>query len=462
MALEQWVNLQKNSVYTKDGDGIVIDRCGEVKVEAMFLKDDIPISFKVKVTPVGSDNVKYTKKEIRRNPKFKLIKGRMGISDKKNVLLEESIQLPAAGGDKYKIEAKDSNGKVVASTMEVETRRKLYYEIIKMKGLSVPTSFAKFEDEYWSASKNYFIKLKNIGESIMSKIHNIGNQADQDRLVLEAKKVYKGKKYDQGPKGSKETLVAAVLFTDHLAVKEESPLLELPVQSSRVQGKDSAVSIAYASPGQGRMLHPLWRKIVPGDNSWFIEATFTDHNGGKHVLDYTTHVTEGPVSIGSDGISTIIFKSNCFPSSFFSSPTNIGKLSFKVNAVNRMRAGLALGDNNTIVICTKAWWRPTSNDEMFDVMIHELGHKVGMVPIGVAKGLDKTATAYTGQGHRGPHCQNGYTYNASSNPRWSDDPTGVKCVMYGSTNGEGEFCTVCGKALRKVDCDVRWSSIVDA
>lgn len=463
MSLEQWVNLDKSDIHTKDGDGLTHERCGKVTIEATFEKSDQPIMFKVKLTP-DSNNARYTKKE-KRNGNFKLIQTRLGVSDKKSVLIEESIQLPASGGDKYKIEAMDSKGNKVVGDMEIETRRKLYYEIITMQGLTIPNSFSDFEKEFWSSNKNYYIKLKNIGQSTIPMMHNIGNTTDTDTLVKNAKAVYKGKKYDKGKNGSHDTNVIAVLFTSHLAVKELSPELSFSVPAAALTGQDIPVEIKYASPGQGVNLHPLWRKIIPGDDAWFVSAEFEDHLGNTHTLNYSTHVTEGPIDIGSDGISTIIFKPSCFPQSFTSNPSNTGKLTFQINAVNRMRAGLALGDNNSIVICTKAWWRNTNSKSMIDTMIHELGHKIGMVPTGKNNELgEQKKTLYTGKGHRGPHCSSGYKYvnTSGNNWEWVSDPSkGVKCVMFGQTNGKSEFCPECAESVRRVDCDVKWASLTD-
>jgi hypothetical protein len=210
MSLKQWVNLTKDEAFTKDGDGSTLERCGKITIEVLFLKDDVPISFKVKVSPVGSDNVVYTKKEKKRNTNFKLTQGTLGLSDKKNVLLEESIQLPAAGGNKYKIEAKDANGKVASTTMEIETKRKLYYQTISMddkKGNKVPKySLSNMEKH----SKKHHIDLIKKGSHRKIPYTKTITDANASLFAEEIKKVFN---IDSRLK----KLGVAAVFSDYIA-----------------------------------------------------------------------------------------------------------------------------------------------------------------------------------------------------------------------------------------------------
>jgi hypothetical protein len=108
-------------------------------------------------------------------------------------------------------------------------------------------------------------------------------------------------------------------------------------------------------------------------------------------------------------------------------------------------------------VCTKAWWQAISTEEQNQTMIHELGHKVGMVADGTGKLPDAVTSLYnSSQGHVGNHCYKG---NASGQARYdsSSDHSKSKCVMYGATNGKSAFCANCKPALRKMDLSDGWS-----
>ena len=137
MAEEQWVNLPSLSKFEESG--ITKERLGGLSMELEFEKTEPMKPWKVKVTPVGGDNIEYSRKEMGRNKHFRVRNYvSFGVSDDKNVLLEDSVFLPAAGGNKYKIETKDGDGKTVGTALELETRRKLFYQVICMKGIAAP------------------------------------------------------------------------------------------------------------------------------------------------------------------------------------------------------------------------------------------------------------------------------------------------------------------------------------
>jgi len=446
----QWVNLIKHDTYVED-EITSQHRIGRFKVRCTFSNAASEL-VRLRIVAEGGDNTNYTTAEERRNLNYKLVKTQpIMTTGESESELEQDFWLPAGGGNQYKVEAMH-NGNVVATSQIIETRRKLYYQIITMTGLTIPSSFSAFEDEYWNEAKKYYIKLKNIGNAEIAPIENIGSDADTAVLRQRVRAVY-DRTYDYGTPGNLKTFTTSIVFTDHLAVKDVGKELNLPVTGAIVKGSSQTIPIVYAAEGQSRKTHYLWRNLVTGEGP-NISATFIDHDDVHH--DITADVSLGAVTVGSSGVGELIVDTSNFPDSFFSDASNIGLITVTVDAVNRMRAGIALGDN-VIVICTKAWWRNTPTTKMLDVMVHELGHKVGMVSDGTGKKIDSTAKLYTGQGHRGPHCSNGYTYDAGART-WSS-AAGTKCVMYGSTNGVREFCDVCEPAVRKTDCDVEWGSI---
>jgi len=446
----QWVNLIKHDTYVED-EITSQHRIGRFKVRCTFSNAASEL-VRLRIVAEGGDNTIYSTAEERRNLNYKLVKTQpIMTTGESESEIEQDFWLPAAGGNQYKVEAMH-NGSVVATSQIIETRRKLYYQIITMTGLTIPSSFSDFEDEFWNEAKKYYIKLKNIGNAEIAPIENIGSNADKAVLRTRVRAVY-DRTYDYGTPGSLKTFTTSIVFTDHLAVKDSAQTVHLPVTGAITKGSNQTVTINYAATGKPAMDHYLWRDLVTGEGP-NISASFTDDAGATH--DITTDVSLGSVTVGSSGICQVVVDTSNFPDSFFTDAANIGMISVTCDAVNRMRAGIALGDN-IIVICTRAWWRDTPPSKMLDVMVHELGHKVGMVSDGTGNKVDSTTKQYTGQGHRGSHCSNGYSYDASTRV-WSS-AGGTKCVMYGSTNGVRAFCDVCEPAVRKTDCDVEWGSI---
>jgi hypothetical protein len=131
-------------------------------------------------------------------------------------------------------------------------------------------------------------------------------------------------------------------------------------------------------------------------------------------------------------------------------------LTLKVDWVNRMRGGLSFPNGNLICVCTRAWWKTESTADQVQVMIHEMGHKVGMVPDGTGVLPDKPATYYDAKGHVGPHCHEGIPAGQAKYDSRADG-NASKCVMYGATNGKTAFCAKnCAPVIKKVDLTAGW------
>ncbi len=178
MAIVQWVNLEKNSDFLDDPDVESLDRCGKLSVKSAFSSGDVDLSYKVKVTEVGSDNVTYSAAELGRNNNFKMTHGTSDLATDTEVLIEGDIQLPAAGGNKYKLEAKDANGTAVSSE-EIETKRKLYYQFMHMedaKGKVKKYGLGQLEEH---SLKNYVVLTKAGGDKKIPFQKNIDTSRKQ-------------------------------------------------------------------------------------------------------------------------------------------------------------------------------------------------------------------------------------------------------------------------------------------
>jgi hypothetical protein len=122
-----------------------------------------------------------------------------------------------------------------------------------------------------------------------------------------------------------------------------------------------------------------------------------------------------------------------------------------VNVVDMMRAGVAYGGVNLICVCTKVWWKAVDEYAQNQAIIHEIGHKIGMVPDGLGKGPDKPATWYDNtKGHVGDHCFHGLSPNLVRYDGDIDDSK-IRCVMYGAATKRSEFCSNCAPLVCKLD-----------
>jgi type VI secretion system secreted protein VgrG len=195
----------------------------------------------------------------------------------------------------------------------------------------------------------------------------------------------------------------------------------------------------------------LWQGVEPGE-SWFVSARFIKAGGSKtDVINIPPEkCTPVPINSASPHVAQAV------QIDVSTLPPATGTVELIVNVVDRMRAGISFSGGNLICVCTKAWWSPVDAKMQNEVIVHELGHQMGMTADGEGKLPDKTASWYdNAKGHRGNHCFHGLSPTLA---RYDSDADGSlsKCVMYGATNGLSDFCINCAPAVRKVDLSDGW------
>jgi len=428
----QYVNLPRDDKFV---DGKLVKNKDRLTNKPRFrVEFDQPgnHSFKVKLVP-GGRNAPYTNTEKARNTKFTYDTTERSYTTEADgtKVVDGDMHITVAGDDSYKLEAKDDQGNKVTSN-ELVTRRLLYYVKLKMKGLkSVADNTTAFQDEF----DKHFIHFEKLPSVEMEHIANIGTNTGP--LQTKAREAY-GK--SEAPK--KEDHVIAVIYTDHLAVKNPSQ----SVIKSDVEvgpGKPAAV-IPIAGPGltnPATKARSLWKNLVPGEG-WFVSATYSPDAGGADVA-----IAEAKCSALPAGAS------NCTRVSVDVTglPAGKGTITLVVNWVDRMRGGISLGDGNAVCICTRSWWQDKTTAAQNQVLVHEVGHQVGMVADGSGNAPDKISTLYdSSKGHVGNHCHNGI---AAGQARYdlTADGSASTCVMYGATNAYTAFCGNCAPAVRKLD-----------
>ncbi|MBI3776153.1 MAG: hypothetical protein HY273_11485 [Gammaproteobacteria bacterium] len=402
--VEQWVNLPKDKLFVED-EVTGLERVNFVHVECEFKKAK-PANFKIRIVPLGSQ-ANYTKKE-RKNKQFKL-QDHLPIQSNaagKLVKLEKDIYLPAAGGNKFKIEAKYKKDVVMSD--EIETRRKLYYQVIKMKGMTatVKTLTDHLEDEFWNTAHKHYIKLKQIAsKGDISGFSNF-DEHQQGQIPILAKAKYSN---------VRDPFCFALILVDQLAASE----IKTNTLATKIDAKKTPVTVPVP---QGRF---LWIDLDPPGTP---EANW--NFGGRFIENGTGKVTAiDPKDITAVGKTAVKVDVKSLPNGA------VGNIEVDLKLVNRFRTGLSLG-KNVICVATRAVWKQRADSDMKSTLVHEAGHKIGMVPGGGVNSLDQQSTYYQAMGGHCNHAVN-------------------TCVMYGQIHAgrDNRFCPKCQESVRKLDLD---------
>lgn len=480
--LEQWVNLTKHEIFTKDGDGATLDRCGKITVEAMFEKANIPIGYKVKVTPVGGNNATYTKKEMHRNPNFRMTKGRVGASDDKHVLLEDSIQLPAAGGNEYIVEAKDSKGNVVKSPISVIAKRKLYYQVITMdagKGNAETTvnsySLSAMRDDY----KKYHIAIVEKGSPAKISFYKTITESNQVAFAQEVARVAKFDANKLSDQDLKRVGFSAV-FSNYIADMGNYTFAQTVQIGTATPYCDIHQDYIVLAGDQ-----LLWYGLDDADDQVKkylrsgLKVKYTDQSGNvQSILVPESEISIANVPSYFQYGGYIQLQINITPALRALLNNKSGTLDFEidVNIVSSWTNGFqwrAYGAD-LVTVARRIEFKDMNATTIPYTWNHEVGHRLGMVAYGNKGGEakyknnikfrekkwlpDAPTTLYgenpgvNDQGHQGPHCSNGANFDG--NGTWTDQPL---CVMFGA-NGTSEhmhapkdYCDKCQPIVRKLD-----------
>lgn len=466
MALVQWVNLEKEDIYAADADVGSKDRCGKLTVEAVFQKADVPLNFKMSVTPVGGKNAVYTAAEETRNNNFKMTRGANNISGSgTTVKIEETMKLPAAGGNKYKIEAKDANGKVVFSE-EVETKRKLYYQVMTMddaNGSVAAYSLAQMEQH----SLKHFIVLqktgaqKKIAYQKTITMHAGGNIGQFGTNVQTA--------YDLDPK-LKDVGIAAI-FSDYI-----SEMGTHTFTASQVIGTPSP--LITTTPTELKVFGDmyLWHGLDDAEDiakKWFIsgEVEYVDPTNPAATTTYMIPRAnidlDGAAAFTHGGYHKVKITRDAGLNAILSKASGVINISIEVNIPVGWTNGFSWspGGADLITCAKRTLWEDMPANTQEYTWNHEVGHRYGMVAYGDKAGItghaklpDGPSTLYgenrgvNDKGHAGPHCEKGAVY-APLTGQWTGAPL---CVMFGqngigATHAPKEYCVECDPIVRKLD-----------
>lgn len=445
-SVQQYVNINRSDRFV---EGKVVpnsDRLGnKPRLKVSFSKPGAH-QFTVKCRP-HAENSRYTDGELARNSRCTYQKEQKAYTTENDgslVLPIDDFFVSPAGRDKFVFEATDSGGQTV-STGNLEVMRLIYYIELKMRSLtSCANNLSIVEQEY--AKHN--IKLVKLPAVEMEYIPNIG-RGEGAKLLQKAEKAYASSKAIE-----KQPYVIAIAYTSHLAVKKQNHRIIEP--SIKVGPGCAPVVIdivGEAASSDSPVDFYLWQGL--NDDNWFVSARYLKEGGTRADL----------IQISQDKCTPVLEKASHIKAARTVSidvstlPPSTGTIELIVDTVEYMRAGVAFEGMNMVCVCTEVWWKPVDERDQNKTIIHELGHKIGMVPDGRRTNLDKPSTWYDdAKGHFGNHCFNGLSPNL---PRYDGDvdDSKVKCVMFGAMTDKSAFCANCAPIVCKADLSDGWDPL---
>jgi hypothetical protein len=153
----------------------------------------------------------------------------------------------------------------------------------------------------------------------------------------------------------------------------------------------------------------------------------------------------------------------------------------KLYIVDGFSGGFAVLRHNLLTVASNSWWSSNTEPDKHRIQVlnHEFGHKLGMVPkggrpLGKEQELDAPDKLYgdideiygtitaalqpqlNGKGHHGAHCERGATGQKKGSVwKWTGTPA---CTMFGATSTDdawtpSKFCGPCAKLVIRQDLD---------
>ncbi len=462
---EQWVNLPKQGKYVEDGIPSE-KRLEAVHVEAEFEKAS-PAGFWVNVTPVG-DHVRYSASERGRNPNFRVrILGKTSNDGAKKVKVEKDIFLTAAGGNEYKVQAKRKK-KEVQSEKVLKVRRKLFYQVMRMRGIRA-ASTATMIRAFWKPEKKFFIRMKKMGDNAeISYIRCLDDEPATSHAFIRAAK----RKWTLA---GRKPYSFAIAFVDYIASRTDTVVrdqmhLELPRKIGHLDWAGAEMTI--------RLNQFLWFGLVPAEDrakKWLIGGKFIfKPDGAAPGVQETIRFNRDDVAVagpdyrphGGKARVKVRLKGLAANRNWWTSRKGTWHVELKLRVVDGWTNGFAYNEINLIAIADKAEWTDQTAALKAYTLNHEVGHKVGMVADGRGRAPDAPPRIYgqnrgvNDQDHMGPHCQKGASWDGTKprGQRWTGAP---QCVMFGADGitdaanvnhaAPSTFCSDCAKAVRKLD-----------
>lgn len=430
--IEQWVNLTRNNKWIGDG---LTSRARMGRIAPLNIQFDQHHRATVWITKeADGGNAVYSATELPQRTVFRApVFVRRRISTDRRGRLNLDVPLTAAGGDKFTIRVEDRAGNELRSDT-FNVRRKLYFQVIKMAGVAAVSAgdVAGMQSEFWNTAENVYIKMveHHAGRTIAARRNiNHRDQTAMRRLRNRARRVYSRTKNPYS--------FSVIVVQRNSRPQEES--VAIAGVSFPAPAPNPAVATSFTFNTQ-RILFD----IVDPAESYYINLEWMPTIGSPVQI---------PVSrLTRNGQNQITIDTTGYPS-------GLGVLSYSMRVVGNNGRGVSQGGENLVIVASQdaITGAAVPPNEIMAVLVHEIGHKIGMVPnAGGVSGLDRQNTQYDGHGHVGNHCYHGLTPPTAASPLPASLITtgGLTpdCTMFGDTrSATSRFCSDCKTSLRKLD-----------
>ncbi len=482
----QWVNLPQSDDYATIPGVRNTDRLGpQVLVKVRFehaTREHFSITMRA-----GVGNAAYTlaeagKADYAGPPAVQLAARHFRTGRDGTAII--AFDLPPAGGNLYTFEASDGHGNTETSP-GVKTARHIYYKNITMRDAQVDIDWNAINAEFQPRG----VRMLGLDDA---QIDTIVQVSDDDAMLASARTAYRA---DRNTERFAACTIAVVGIVRSWAYRQESKV-QMGVRVGPAQ-PDIVVTIIPDVQLRGR----IWYGMNDGID-WFVRAEFTpeavevadevleeaeerqaaldlefealDELDGDaydreearlEALQHQIDVMRGqrdPIPIPkarcalqAAGVDDERRTRVVINAANVAGEVLRGTLTLTVHIMSHTRAGFAYPNSNLVCMATEMLGGVSSRAKQTSALMHEIGHKLGMVPNGT--GLDRGAHYYAMRGHTGHHChfdlsddeapaQHDQIDYDRCQPEHHDE---IECVMFGYNLGLQRFCDTCREAIRK-------------
>jgi len=473
-SVNQYVNLPQDD----DDDTFVDDVTGnndrlgnrvKIWVEQAY---HTPITFEFRVAPTPREFV-YTDDERGANSSYVYspsawasASGGNYNSTFRNYGTERHVQIPAVGNKEYTVEVRCGTCGNIVTCGPITALRRVWYFVAAMEQaeeradgtvirtpVSVP-NLTSFKNYYLN---NFGIVMRELPRQTISEFVYRGGDSDEGHIRQAIRAPFRR----SGGRG-KPGHAMAFVFIDQIATK--TPHVERD-NVTLTRGSDLTIPLSES----------LWWGMGGPGGEWFVSAVFYPTGYGNVALSQSMFTPVLGSSVRNrinqlrlrvDEVFALIERDRN-PSDPPVGSSVSGMITITLNVATEWCGGYTYSGYDYIVMATRANWEDKVVGNIIQVMKHEFGHSLKMVPTDNRTrcyGLDPGETWYEECGHQGPHCHHGVNtvLPASGEYGWAHFME-ARCNMYGSS-GESNYrnimnyCDSCANSVKKVDMSRGWTS----